>query len=117
VITVSDTTAAEAVKLFEGIYRDVNIALSNELALVCREIGVSFKEVLPVVNEPFDEEHQRYHVNLLRPGAGVGGHCLPVYPYFVTKTTGTDTSLIKLARKINDSMPYHMVDLIIERLE
>jgi UDP-N-acetyl-D-mannosaminuronate dehydrogenase len=40
-----------------------------------------------------------------------------VYPYFVTKTTGTDTSLIKLARKINDSMPYHMVDLIIERLE
>lgn len=116
VITVSDTTTAEAVKLFEGVYRDVNIALSNELALVCREIGVSFKEVLPVVNEPFDEEHQRYHINLLRPGAGVGGHCIPVYPYFVLKTTGTDTSLIKLARKINESMPFHMVDLIIEGL-
>ena len=116
VITVSDTTAAEVVKLFEGVYRDVNIALSNELALVCREMGVSSTEVLPVVNEPFDEEHQRYHVNLLRPGAGVGGHCIPVYPYFVTKTTGTDTSLIKLARKINDSMPFHMVDLIMEGL-
>jgi len=116
VITVSDTTAAEAVKLFEGVYRDVNIALSNELALVCREMGVSSTEVFPVVNEPFDEEHQRYHVNLLRPGAGVGGHCIPVYPYFVTKTTGTDTSLIKLARKINDSMPFHMVNLIIEGL-
>jgi UDP-N-acetyl-D-mannosaminuronic acid dehydrogenase len=116
VITVSDTTAAEAVKLFEGIYRDVNIALSNELALLCREMGISSAEVFPVVNEPFDEEHQRYHVNLLRPGAGVGGHCIPVYPYFVTKTTGTDTSLIKLARKINDSMPYHMVDLIMEGL-
>ena len=116
VITVSDTTTAEAVKLFEGVYRDVNIALSNELALVCREMGISSTEVFPVVNEPFDEEHQRYHVNLLRPGAGVGGHCIPVYPYFVTKTTGTDTSLIKLARKINDSMPFHMVDLIIEGL-
>jgi UDP-N-acetyl-D-mannosaminuronic acid dehydrogenase len=116
VITVSDTTAAEAVKLFEGIYRDVNIALSNELALVCREMGISSAEVFPVVNEPFDEEHQRYHVNLLQPGAGVGGHCIPIYPYFITKTSGTDTSLVKLARKINDSMPYHMVDLIIEGL-
>jgi len=116
VITVSDTTAAEVVKLFEGVYRDVNIALSNELALVCREMGISSTEVFPVVNEPFDEEHQRYHINLLRPGAGVGGHCIPVYPYFVTKTTGTDTNLIKLARKINDSMPFHMVDLIIEGL-
>jgi len=117
VITVSDTTTAEVVKLFEGVYRDVNIALSNELALVCREMGVSFAEVLPVVNEPFDEEHQRYHVNLLRPGAGVGGHCIPVYPYFVTRTSGTDTSLIKAARKINESMPSHMVDLIMEGLK
>jgi UDP-N-acetyl-D-mannosaminuronic acid dehydrogenase len=116
VIAVSDTTTAEVVKLFEGVYRDVNIALSNELALLCREMGVSFAEVLPVVNEPFDEEHQRYHVNLLRPGAGVGGHCIPVYPYFITKTAKSDTSLIKLARKINESMPYHMVDLIIEGL-
>jgi UDP-N-acetyl-D-mannosaminuronic acid dehydrogenase len=116
VITVSDTTTAEIVKLFEGVYRDVNIALSNELALVCREMGISSAEVFPVVNEPFDEEHQRYHVNLLQPGAGVGGHCIPVYPYFVTKTTKTDTKLIELARKINDSMPFHMVDLIIEGL-
>jgi len=117
VITVSDTTTAEVVKLFEGIYRDVNIALSNELALICREIGVSPMEVFPVVNEPFDEERQRYHINLLQPGAGVGGHCIPVYPYFITKTTKSDTSLIKIARKINDSMPYHIVDLLIEALK
>jgi len=116
VITVSDTTAAEAVKLFEGIYRDVNIALSNELALISREIGVSPMEIFPVVNEPFDEVHQRYHINLLQPGAGVGGHCIPVYPYFVTKATQTDTSLIEVARKVNDSMPHYMVDLIIEGL-
>jgi len=116
VLTVSDTTTAEVVKLFEGVYRDVNIALSNQLALLCRGLGVSFTEVLPVVNEPFDEEHKRYHVNLLRPGAGVGGHCIPVYPYFITGTAKSDTGLIKLARKINESMPLHMVDLIIEGL-
>jgi nucleotide sugar dehydrogenase len=117
VITVSDSTAAELVKLFEGIYRDVNIALSNELALICKEIGASPMEIFPVVNEPFDEKHQRYHVNLLQPGAGVGGHCIPVYPYFITKNVKSDTSLIKLARKTNDSMPYHMVDLIKEALK
>jgi UDP-N-acetyl-D-mannosaminuronic acid dehydrogenase len=116
VIAVSDTTTAEVVKLFEGVYRDVNIALSNELALLCRDMGVSFAEVLPVVNEPFDEERHRYHVNLLQPGAGVGGHCIPVYPYFVMRAAKTDTRLIKLARKINESMPFHMVDLIIEAL-
>lgn len=116
VITVSDTTAAEAVKLFEGIYRDVNIALSNELALVCREIGVNPAEIFGVANEPVSEETGYPYTNLLQPGAGVGGHCIPVYPYFVTKTTGTDTGLIELARKINDSMPYHMVDLIMEGL-
>jgi nucleotide sugar dehydrogenase len=116
VITVSDTTTAEAVKLFEGIYRDVNIALSNELALVCREIGVNAVEVFKVADEPVSEETGHPYTNLLQPGAGVGGHCIPLYPYFVTKTTGTNTSLIKLARKINDFMPYHMVDLIIEGL-
>jgi len=116
VIALSDTTAAEAVKLFEGIYRDVNIALANELALVCREIGVSPTEVFPIVNEPFDEEHQRHHFNLLQPGAGVGGHCIPVYPHFVIETINSDTSLMRTARKINDSMPYHMVDLIMESL-
>jgi len=116
VITVSDTTTAEAVKLFEGIYRDVNIALSNELALVCRGFGVNAGEVFRVANEPISEETGHPYVSLLQPGAGVGGHCIPVYPYFVTETTGTDTSLIKLARKINESMPFHMVDLIIEGL-
>jgi UDP-N-acetyl-D-mannosaminuronic acid dehydrogenase len=116
VIAVSDTTAAEVVKLLEGVYRDVNIALSNELSLLCRELGVSSAEIFPIVNDAFDEVHQRYHVNLLQPGAGVGGHCIPVYPYFITKTTKSDTSLIKLARKINESMPFYMVDLIIEGL-
>jgi len=112
VISVSDTTTAEAVKLFEGIYRDVNIALSNELALVCREVGVSPAEVFKIANEPLSEETGRPYTNLLQPGAGVGGHCIPVYPYFVTETTRSQSGLIKLARSINESMPFHMVDLI-----
>jgi UDP-N-acetyl-D-mannosaminuronic acid dehydrogenase len=116
VITVTDTTTAEMVKLLEGVYRDVNIALSNELALACKEIGVDAVEVFGVANEPLSEETGHPFTNLLQPGAGVGGHCIPVYPYFVTEVTETDTGLIELARKINESMPYHMVDLIIEGL-
>jgi UDP-N-acetyl-D-mannosaminuronic acid dehydrogenase len=114
---VADTTTAEVVKLFEGVYRDVNIALSNELALVCREVGVSPAEVFTLVNEPFDEVRQRHHFTFHQPGAGVGGHCIPVYPHFITKTVKADTSLLKTARKINDAMPLHMVELITEALQ
>ena len=69
---VSDTTTAEAVKVFEGIYRDVNLALSNELALVCRETGINPLEVFRVANEPLNEKTGRPYTNLLQPGAGVG---------------------------------------------
>ncbi len=117
VITVSDTATAEAVKLFEGIYRDVNIALSNELALVCKEIGISATEVFRVANEPVVEQTGHPYTNLLQPGAGVGGHCIPVYPYLITRAIGRDSRLIKLARQINESMPLHVVDLIIEGLK
>jgi UDP-N-acetyl-D-mannosaminuronic acid dehydrogenase len=113
---VADTTTAEVVKLFEGVYRDVNIALSNELALVCREVGVSPAEVFTLVNEPFDEVHQRHHFTFHQPGAGVGGQCIPVYPHFITKTVKADTSLLKTARKINNYMPLHTVKLILEAL-
>ncbi len=102
----TDIETAEANKVFDGIYRDVNIALANELALVCKEWGLDYMKVKKIVNDvnPL--------VRLHDPGAGVGGHCIPVYPYFVTTSTKTDTSLIELARKINDSMPGYMVDLV-----
>ncbi|MBN2075684.1 MAG: nucleotide sugar dehydrogenase [Dehalococcoidales bacterium] len=116
-VTMSDTTAAEMTKLFEGLYRDVNIALSNELEIICKELNLSFREILPVVNEVFDEDNNRYPFNLHQPGAGVGGHCIPVYPYFVTKTTKSDTSLLQTARKINDSMPFVVVSMITDALE
>ena len=102
VILMRDTQTAEAVKVFEGIYRDVNIALANELALFCEEKGIDVTEVIKAANtQPYCHLHN--------PGAGVGGHCIPVYPYFVMSEK---TSLIQTARKINEMMPYHTVGLL-----
>ena len=116
VVIASNTTVAEAVKVFEGIYRDVNIGLANELALVCHEIGINPAEVFNIANEPLNEETGHPYTNILQPGAGVGGHCIPVYPYFITKTTQVDTSIIETARKKNEYMPHYMVKLITEGL-
>jgi len=97
---------AEAIKVFEGIYRDVNIALSNELAIYCEENGIDAKEAFKKANtQPYCHLHD--------PGPGVGGHCIPVYPYFIMNSK---TELIKLSRKINDSMIEHVIDLIIKGL-
>ncbi len=105
VIQVSDATTAEAVKVFEGLYRDVNIALANELAVVCDEIGISAMEAFDVANtQPYSHIH--------KPGCGVGGHCIPVYPYFITKTVKSDTRLLTLAREINDGMAGYTVELV-----
>jgi len=116
VVKVSDATTAEMVKISEGIFRDVNIALANELALACQDMWVNPEEVFHVANEPYDEISGRHHFNFHRPGAGVGGHCIPVYPYFLTKTARTDTSLIEMARRVNEAMPYRVVDLVVEGL-
>lgn len=116
VVSVSDVTTAEMVKISEGIFRDVNIALANELALVCKEIGVIPEEVFNVANEPHDELSGRPYFNFHQPGAGVGGHCIPVYPYFITSTVKTEAPLIALARKVNESMPYYLVKLVWEGL-
>lgn len=105
VIPVSDATTAEAVKVFEGLYRDVNVALANELAVVCDEIGISAVEAFEVANtQPYCHIHM--------PGCGVGGHCIPVYPYFITKTVTSDTRLLALAREINDGMAEYTVKLV-----
>lgn len=105
VIKVSDAATAEAVKVFEGVYRDVNIALANELAKACDEIGIDAVEAFKAANtQPYSHIHM--------PGPGVGGHCIPVYPYFITENVKSDTSLLKLARKINDEMPQYAVDLL-----
>ncbi len=105
IIELSSARAAEAVKVFEGIYRDVNIALANQLYGVCQELGISALEV-------FEAANTQPYCHLHKPGCGVGGHCIPVYPYFIINTTKADTSLIKLARQINDSMPKVAVKLL-----
>ncbi|MBO3840247.1 MAG: nucleotide sugar dehydrogenase [Thermoproteota archaeon] len=98
VIKMSSTLAAETEKLFEGIYRDVNIALANELAIFCEKIGISFDEVQKAANsQPFSHLHN--------PGIGVGGACIPVYPYFVLEVAakhGIKLQITQLARSINE---------------
>ncbi len=106
-IRVKDIKSAELSKLFETIYRDVNIGLANEFALLCEEIGVDYLETMRAANtQPYSHLHST--------GVGVGGHCLPVYPYLLTSETyALDTKLRMVldARKINDLMPRHVAKL------
>lgn len=106
VIPLSGIKAAELVKVFEGVYRDVNIALANELERVCRRYGVDYMEIQANANT---QPYCHLHV----PG-GVGGHCIPYYPYFIMNE---DTVLIKKAREVNDSMPSYIIKLAEEALK
>ena len=112
VIKVSSVRVAEMVKLAENVYRDVNIALANELALICEKLGVDYNEVANAANtQPFCHLHV--------PGLGVGGHCIPHNPYFIIDyalTEGVRPILMLTARSVNDSMPKHTVKLIIDGL-
>lgn len=109
-IYLTDATTAEMIKLMENTFRDVNIALANELAIICKKLGLDAWEVLKLANL-----HPR--VNIHNPGPGVGGHCISVDPWFIVDTLPNDTKLIKLCRKINDTMPLYVVDLILEQIK
>jgi len=102
VIRASDATTAESVKVFEGVYRDVNIALANELATYTDDIGIDVREAIAVANT-VDES------DILRPGPGVGGHCIPYYPYFLFGEFDNDSPLLRTAREVNDEMPAFVV--------
>lgn len=93
---------AEMSKLMENTYRDVNIALANELAKICNDLEINVNDVIEMANK-----HPR--VNLHKPGPGVGGHCLAVDPYFIIAEAPEHALLIKLARDINVSMPEYVV--------
>lgn len=105
VITVKDTKTAEFIKVSEGVYRDVNIALANELYQVSEEIGADFWEMREKASHQFCNIHEA--------GIGVGGHCIPVYPWFLIKNY--EVPLIKKAREINDLMVDYFVKKIKER--
>jgi len=110
VISVSDPTTAECVKLFEGLYRDVNIALANELGRLADELGIDVREAIAAANtQPFCDIHD--------PGAGVGGHCIPYYPHFVIQHCETETPLLETARAVNERMEEFTVRKTIEELD
>jgi UDP-N-acetyl-D-mannosaminuronic acid dehydrogenase len=99
---ITDCTTAELVKVVENTFRDVNIALANELALLCEELGVDAWEAIRLANQ-----HPR--VNILNPGPGVGGHCIPIDPHFLADANPFLTELIQTARRVNARMPNHVV--------
>jgi len=100
-ISLTDDVTAEMCKLMENTYRDVNIALANELSEVCRAVGIDIDEAIELANR-----HPR--VNLLKPGIGVGGHCLPIDPWFIHEVSPYNSTLINAARHINDGRPAHV---------
>ncbi len=97
-IFLTDDVTAELVKIMENTYRDVNIALANEFAMVAENLGIDALRAIEIANA-----HPR--VDILHPGIGVGGHCIPVDPWFLTEVDPDHTQLIATARRINDSMP------------
>lgn len=101
-ITISSSEVAEMVKLVENSYRDVNIAFSNEITTICNDLCIDPYQVISLSNK-----HPR--VNLLTPGIGVGGHCLPVDPHFIINKAPNCSKLVQVARSINDNVPQHLV--------
>jgi UDP-N-acetyl-D-glucosamine dehydrogenase len=113
VIPVSTPAAAEMTKLLENIYRCVNIALVNELKMLCLRMGVDIWEVIAAAStKPFG--FQAFY-----PGPGLGGHCIPVDPFYLSwkaKEFDFHTRFIELAGEINLSMPYHVVSAAAQAL-
>jgi UDP-N-acetyl-D-mannosaminuronic acid dehydrogenase len=109
VVPVSSIRIAEAVKVFEGVYRDVNIALANELAVMAEKMGFNAIEAIEAANtQPYSHIH--------RPGAGVGGHCIGVYTWFLIHKSPIELPILRSSRMRNDSMPHHMLELTMRAL-
>lgn len=102
-IIKTDAKTAEMSKLMENTFRDVNIALANELTKICNVLEINVLDVIQMANK-----HPR--VNLHSPGPGVGGHCLAVDPYFIVAKAPEQAQMINLARGINVSMPEYVVN-------
>jgi len=113
VVPVSSPKEAEMVKLLENTYRHVNIALINELAILCNMLDVDIWEVVEAAGtKPFGFES--FH-----PGAGVGGHCIPVDPQYLsfkTRQIGQPVRFVELAQEINNSMPLYVCDRVTQFL-
>jgi UDP-N-acetyl-D-mannosaminuronic acid dehydrogenase len=96
---------AELAKLAENAFRDVNIAFANELSLICENLDIDIWELRELANR-----HPR--VNILKPGPGVGGHCVAVDPWFIIHSAPEQARLLRTAREVNDSKPYQIVNRV-----
>jgi UDP-N-acetyl-D-mannosaminuronic acid dehydrogenase len=105
-LIVTDAASAEMAKLAENAYRDVNIAFANELSLICQRLGLDVWEIRQMANH-----HPR--VEILRPGPGVGGHCIAVDPWFIVESAPDLAQLISTARAVNDHMPAHTAEQVV----
>lgn len=101
----TDSRTAEMAKLTENSFRDVNIAFANELSLICDREGINVWELISLANR-----HPR--VNILKPGPGVGGHCIAVDPWFIVARAPETARLIRTAREVNDSKPAWVIDKV-----
>jgi UDP-N-acetyl-D-glucosamine dehydrogenase len=113
VLLVSSPAVAEASKLLENTFRSVNIALVNEMSIVCRHLGIDVWEVIDAAaTKPFGFMPHY-------PGPGIGGHCIPLDPHYLAwkaRLSGYEPRVIHLASEINSSMPHHVVDLVCQGL-
>jgi UDP-N-acetyl-D-mannosaminuronic acid dehydrogenase len=107
-ILLTDAASAEMAKLVENAYRDVNIAFANEVSLISEALHIDVWEVIRLANR-----HPR--VNILSPGPGVGGHCIPVDPWFIVAAAPKLSPLIRTAREVNDRRPHHVAEQVAEK--
>ncbi|WP_440946620.1 nucleotide sugar dehydrogenase [Methanosarcina sp. T3] len=105
---LTTSTTAEMIKLMENTFRDVNIALANEFTQIADDYNINVWEAIEIANK-----HPR--VNILKPGPGVGGHCIAIDPWFLTENAN-NSSLIMMSRQINDSMPQYVLKMVKEML-
>lgn len=98
VLLITDSDTAELAKLVENTSCDVNIAFANELSVICYKLGIDVWELIELANR-----HPR--VNILRPGPGLGGHCIAVDPWFIVDSAPNESQMVQTARKINDAKP------------
>jgi UDP-N-acetyl-D-mannosaminuronic acid dehydrogenase len=109
-LLLTDARTAEFVKLIENSYRDVNVAFANQVAVLCERLGIDAGEAIALANH-----HPR--VEILTPGIGVGGHCIPVDPWFLIAAYPEATGLLQAARGQNDAMPELTADRIARAVE
>ncbi len=104
-IHLTNARTAEMAKLTENAYRDVNIAFANELSVICDRLRINVWELIRLANQ-----HPR--VNILRPGPGVGGHCIAVDPWFIVAADRANSRLIRTAREVNDAKPGFVIEKV-----